>query len=619
MGESAYEVTCPTCGKVFYPRANATKFFCPQCGMKIAEKPPLSHEEAQAQALRAVEQAAAVAEQAAAAAKLAGQEQTRIQSVDEANEAVRKAMEAVRLAQEAMRAQEQQTEQQKAMLEQSRAEFERTMQEIQLRDAEMAARHKAEAEALKKEQEAEARRWAQEAEERRRAQETEARRQAAAAEAQRRAEAAAAAEAKRQAQAQSVEYRRNVPLRHTNGCGLYTITIPTNWSIKKTMITSGTRTYNPLALLVDGEGGAIIMAQGDAGTRLSAGMKAVMNTYGAAIAAVDSTNYASMPNAQAVADKEMQDYVRNNNCTNLRLVKEIPSSNLQQRQQEAYQLYQQAGQAVGNTMLKDPYAAEVMRVYEFESDGDPRRAAVYVRVVAVKDATGVENFNPMGLAFNLGSSLGGLFSKKRDTQQQAQQQTAASGASSTWSLPGYDDYMRGGTIYWDVYATHMLTSPTDRFDERFTHAFLPLVQTFEVHADIQNLLLNSKRQEAAQVQAATDQQIYAMNMQTQATLDAARQASAAHSAMVDDYLRQSDAHHQAFRERTNAQFNTGYGSSSPDYSEAIRGVNTFRTSDGREVELDVSADRAYENQAGDVIGGSGGFDPGADWTEIPRA
>ena len=611
MGESAYEVTCPTCGKVFHPRANATKFFCPQCGMKIAEKPQLSHEEAQAQALRAVEQAAAVAEQAAEAAKLAGQEQTRIQSVDEANEAVRKAMEAVRLAQEATRAQEQFTQEQKEMLEQSRVEFQRTMQEIQQRDAQMAARHKAEADALKKKQEAEAQRWAQEAEERRRAQE---------AEAQRRAQEAAAAEAKRQAQAQprSVEYRRNVPLRHTNGCGLYTITIPTNWSIKKTMITSGTRTYNPLALLVDGEGGAIIMAQGDAGTRLSAGMKAVMNTYGAAIAAVDSTNYASMPNAQAVADKEMQDYIRNNNCTNLRLVKEIPSSNLQQRQQEAYQLYQQAGQAVGNTMLKDPYAAEVMRIYEYESGGEPRKAAVYVRVVAIKDATGVENFNPMGLAFNLGSSLGGLFSKKRDAQQQAQQQTVASGASSTWSLPGYDDYMRGGTIYWDVYATHILTSPTDRFDERFTHAFLPLVQTFEVHADIQNLLLNSKRQEAAQVQAATNQQINAMNMQTQATLDAARQASAAHSAMVDDYLRQSDAHHQAFRERTNAQFNTGYGSGSPDYSEAIRGVNTFRTSDGREVELDVSADRAYENQAGDVIGGSDGFDPGADWTEIPR-
>ena len=613
MSESAYEVTCPTCGKVFYPRVGATKFFCPQCGMKIAEKPPLSHEEAQAQAMRAVEQAAAVAEQAAEAAKLAGQEQTRIQSVDEANEAVRKAMEAVRLAQEATRAQEQLTQEQKAMLEQSRIEFQRTIAEIQQRDAEMAARHKAEAEALKKKQEAESQRWAQEAEERRRAQEAEARRQAQEAEARRQAAAA-------QAQARPVEYRKNVALRHTNGCGLYIVTIPTNWSIKKTIISHGTREYNPLALLVDGDGGAIILGQGDAGSRLSSGMKAMMSTYGAAIAAADRTNYASMPSAQKVADQEMLEYAETNSCTNLRLVEEIPSSSLQQRQQEAYQLYQQAGRAVGNTMLKDPYAAEVTRIYEYESGGEPRKAAVYVRVVAVKDATGVENLNPMGLAFNLGSSLGGLFSKKR-SQAQAQQtnpqQTLASG-NSTWSLPSYDDYMRGGTIYWDVYATHMLTSPIDGFGERYKNAFLPLVQTFEVHPDIQNLVLNSKRQEAAQVQAATNQQIQVMNMQTQATLDRARQASAAHSAMVDDYLRQSDAHHQAFRERTNAQFNTGYGSSSPDYSEAIRGVNTFRTSDGREVELDVSADRAYENQAGDVIGGSGGFDPGADWTEIPR-
>ena len=616
MGESAYEVTCPACGKVFYPRVAATRFFCPQCGMQIAQKPPLSHEEAQAQAMRAVEQAAAVAEQAAEAARLAGQEQARIQSVDEANEAVRKAMEAVRLAQEATRAQEQFTQEQKEMLEQSRAEFQRTMQEIQQRDAEMAARHKAEAEALRKAQEAENQRLAQEAEAKRQA---EAQRQAAErAEAQRRAAAVAAA----QAQARPVEYRKNVALRHTNGCGLYIVTIPTNWSIKQTLITHGTREYNPLALLVDGEGGAIILGQGDAGSRLSSGMKAVMNTYGAAIAAADRTNYASMPSAQKVADQEMLEYVETNSCVNLRLVQEIPSTSLQQRQQEARQLYQQAGRAVGNTLLKDPYAAEVMRIYEFESGGVQKKAAVYVRVVAMKDASGVENLNPMGLAFNLGSSLGGLFSKKK-SQAQAQQanpqQAGASGASSTWSLPNYDDYMRGGTVYWDVYATHMLTSPIDRFDERFKNAFLPLVQTFEVHPDIQNLVLNSKRQEAAQIQAATNQQIHAMNMQTQATLDAARQASAAHTAMVDDYLRQSDAHHQAFRERTNAQFNTGYGSSSPDYSEAIRGVNTFRTSDGREVELDVSADRAYENQAGDVIGGSGGFDPGADWTEIPRA
>ncbi len=613
MAGSPYEVTCPVCGRLFCPPTGAVKYFCPQCGMRMEERPVLSSEEAQAQAMRAVEQAAAVAEQAAQAAKLAGQEDMRIQSVDEAQEAVRKAMEAVRMAQEATRVQEQLTQEQKEMLAQSKAEFERTMQEIQQRDAEMAARHKAEAEELKRKQEAEAQRRAQEAEERRRAQEAQAQRQAAAA--QQAAAQQAAAQQKR-----PVEYRRNVVVRHTDGRGLYVVTIPTNWSVKTTMITQGTRTYNPLALLVDGEGGAITMSQGDAGSRLSAGMKAMMSTYGAAIAAVDSTNYASMPNAQQLADSEIVELVQQNGGSNLYLVKEVPSTHLQELRQESERLYYEAGSVVGNTLLKDPYVAEVLRIYEYDgSDGAHKKAAVYVRVCAIKDASGVENLNPMGLAFNLGSSLGGLFSKKKAARAQAQtQQAPAAGGASSWSLPAYDDYMRGGTIYWDVYATHKLISAAEGFEKRLNDAFLPLVRSFEVHGDIKNLVYGARRQEAAQVQQATNQQIHAMNMQTQATIAAAQQASAAHSAMVDDYLRQSDAHHQAFRERTNAQFNTGYGSSSPDFSEAIRGVNTFMTSDGREVELDVSADRAYENQAGDVIGGSGGFDPGADWTEIPR-
>ena len=53
-----------------------------------------------------------------------------------------------------------------------------------------------------------------------------------------------------------------------------------------------------------------------------------------------------------------------------------------------------------------------------------------------------------------------------------------------------------------------------------------------------------------------------------------------------------------------------------DFSEAIRGVNTYRTTDGREVEIDVAADRAWENQAGDVIGTGGAFEPGYDFDAL---
>lgn len=44
---------------------------------------------------------------------------------------------------------------------------------------------------------------------------------------------------------------------------------------------------------------------------------------------------------------------------------------------------------------------------------------------------------------------------------------------------------------------------------------------------------------------------------------------------------------------------------STNYSEAIRGVNTYQTSDGRNVEVGVSADHVYENKYGDVYGVSG--------------
>ena len=108
-------------------------------------------------------------------------------------------------------------------------------------------------------------------------------------------------------------------------------------------------------------------------------------------------------------------------------------------------------------------------------------------------------------------------------------------------------------------------------------------------------------------------------VQFQAQQAAHRQQQAAFDSYNQAWQARSDAHHQQFRAATNAQFATpAPGSAAPDYSEAIRGVNTYTTSDGREVEVSVQADRAWENQSGDVIGTSGGFDPGADWTQLPR-
>ena len=616
MGEPTREITCPTCGKTFVPPQRES-FFCPGCGARMAaqvvapaSEPPTqpsatiqvtSAQSAQDQAAWAVEEAARAAAKAVEAARLAEEAGTRMESMETAQLAAAQAAAALRTAQAVQQAEEIRLKEQQEALARQKAEFERQTRERE--EQERAWREKQE-------------RLAREREEQERAA-----REAAAREAEERAKREAAARAAAAAQQpKQVTYRRNATVRHTDGRGLFVVTIPSDWVVKDTAIKrQSTRPFNPQVNFDSPEGG-IILRQGDAGTRLSSGMKAVMSAYGAAIAGVDRTNYADMPHPVRLADAYASSLVDDPDSSNLHLVREIPSQDLARLQQDALQKFQQTGRAVGNTMIKDPFAAEVLRVYGLQHKGINMNVAVYVRLYATKDASGVENLNPMGLMFNAGSALGGLLSGKRKARTQAQQGQAPAGqGGSTWSVPDYDSYVRDGTIYWDVCGFATLTAAERTFERCLSTAFLPLVRTFEIHPDMVNLVLADAQQEAAQVQQATNRQINAMNMQTQATLDRARQMSAASSAQTEAWLRNSDAHHQAFRERTNAQFNTGGGYSAPDYSEAIRGVNTYVTSDGREVELDVSAERAYENQAGDVIGGSGGFDPGADWTEIPRA
>ena len=62
---------------------------------------------------------------------------------------------------------------------------------------------------------------------------------------------------------------------------------------------------------------------------------------------------------------------------------------------------------------------------------------------------------------------------------------------------------------------------------------------------------------------------------------------------------------------------------SSNFSEAIRGVNTYQTTSGKNVEVGVSADHVYENKYGDVYGVSGNAPDNEllnklNWTEIHK-
>lgn len=419
-----------------------------------------------------------------------------------------------------------------------------------------------------------------------------------------------------------VEYRRNVAIRSEDGRGLFLVTIPTNWELSGTRLTatgSVSRPYIPHARFA-ADGAVMTLTLGMAGSRMSEGMKALMTMYGSASAGIDTSHQGPFPEPGKLFEQVVRGLVPSECLPTLRLLSEQGLGRTSQLQRETFERFQPVARAA-NAIIKDPFAGELVRVYAFQINGQNWRIATYVRLCAVKDGSGVDVMTPAGL---MGTVVGGIFNagKRAKAKREAERvgtQPGTQHGPRGWCAPDYDEYERSGSIYWNVAGLVAMAAIDHRFDEYYRDAFLPLVTTYDVHPDLENATLSQARQESAAIQQATNREINAMNMRTQATLAAARQAQAAADARFESWQRQSDARHAAFRERTNAQFSGSSRSSADAWSEAIRGVNTYTTSDGREVEVDVRYDRAYENQAGDVMGWDSGFEPGSDWTEIPRS
>ncbi len=446
-------------------------------------------------------------------------------------------------------------------------------------------------------------------------------------EARARQQAAAQAQAHAAAQARSSrlpEYRRNATVRSkSTGHGLFTVTLPTTWHVDEAVLcrgTSSSRPYNAYVSFADGDGANMTLTLGDAGVRNSASMNATMAQYGGAIAGVDRTNYGQLPGPRSVSDDYASELAAGLGGRDLECVRELGSDDLSRRQQEAKSVFAKAAQGMP-AILRDPFAAEMTRIYTFTLGNTMFKMAIYVRIYAIKEGSGVDLMNPVGLVFGLGEAIGARAkTKRRSKNRSTGRQNADSVAESDNKpicAPGFYDYCGTGTIFWDVAGIATVYAPTQHFDKAYDEAFIPMVHSYWPHDDILSLAASDARQQAVAVQQATNVQIQRMNMQHQAMMAANRQVQAAADARFESWQRQSDAHHAAFRERTNSQF--GSSSGAGDWSEAIRGVNTYVTSDGREVQIDVAADRAFENQAGEVIGWSSATDPGSDWTEIPRA
>lgn len=462
------------------------------------------------------------------------------------------------------------------------------------------------------------------------------------------------------------------------GQGLFRAVVAGGWHVNSADLCAGrhsTRPYTAQVLLSNDRGGALVVYVDDAGQRLGGAIKAMMTMYGGNLAGVDRTNYADMPDPVAEADKVAAHQAGYDHVSNMRFICQLPCENLNEIHRQATETYQQIIRADGGT-FEGAMAACVMRIYEYFSDGAPQKMAVYVRLTAAKfglPATmglgmpGMGGLDGLGDAFSgIADKIGSLFGKGKNNPpaqapfggpgfpaqqgqfggpglpaQQApygmqgypgQQMMGAPGMGASgmgapgmaggvqWSIPNFYDFNRSGSIAWSLDEVAYLLAPRDDFDAEFKRMFVPFTESVQHHPDFLRITQQATQQAAAQIQQRTNTVIAQQQQAFQAQQQAMRERQAAFDSYIDSVQQASDRHHQEFRRRSNEMFDGGsYSSgSSGDWSEAIRGVNTFVTSDGREVELSVSSDVAYENQAGDVVGGPSHFDPGADWTQISR-
>ena len=201
---------------------------------------------------------------------------------------------------------------------------------------------------------------------------------------------------------------------------------------------------------------------------------------------------------------------------------------------------------------------------------------------------------------NLGGMLGGLFGNKNNNNDN--QNTGEFGHSKC------------DAVEWGSNNRYVLIVPKENEVEG-TNVFIELVTTFEMNPELKNYKYNILEQnsQAALQQVRGFQQQTQMNIannqiQQQKLTNMLRQNSQSISAGIMDSWDKKMASQSRM---------------SQNYSEAIRGVNSYVTSDGRTVEHSVVSDHVYENKYGDTIGVSGNeLDKDVlsklNWTEINK-
>ena len=264
-------------------------------------------------------------------------------------------------------------------------------------------------------------------------------------------------------------------------------------------------------------------------------------------------------------------------------------------------------------------------LYRYEAVVKGRRTVF----LAGCDYKGVEYYDASNsMAFALGGGLGGLLAMGMQSGSSKKAKAAAKAAAAgkgkdsptgvgSEGIPfghGKEYGKRVDTIDWGADRLYFMAAPIE-LEKTATNLFLRFIGSLAPDPALwkrRNLLIEQMYQqrivEATRLNAqATQMRIDAQRRQA----DLARQIQA-NSDEISRGIMDSWEKRSASQSRM-----------SENWSQAIRGVNTWQTSSGRTVEASVTADHVYQNRYGDTIEVSGTalddeLTSRLDWTELRR-
>ena len=151
-------------------------------------------------------------------------------------------------------------------------------------------------------------------------------------------------------------------------------------------------------------------------------------------------------------------------------------------------------------------------------------------------------------------------------------------------------------IEWGAENRFIIYAPL-AYEQEATAVFTDFVSTYQMAQELRTQFIELRANRAAQMfrqsmqyRQMADQALLNLQMQQQKLTRMLQENSASISAGIMDSWNRKMASDSRI---------------SQNYSEAVRGVSTYHTTDGKPVEVSVSADHVYQNRYGEVYGVSG--------------